>query len=41
MKVNQYWQLTFDDPLCEILIVLHIEGDLTRGGVRKTVRQSV
>lgn len=40
MEVNQHGQLAVNDPLCEVLVVLNIEGDFPAGGVRKGARQS-
>lgn len=33
MKVYEDRQLVVDDSLCEVLVVLHIEGHLSAGGV--------
>lgn len=40
MEVNKYRQLTVDDSLCEVLMVLHIEGDLSAGSVLQGAGQS-
>lgn len=40
MEVNQHGQLAIDDPLCEVLVVLNVEGDFPAGGVWKRARQS-
>lgn len=39
MEVDQHRQLAIDDPLCEVLLVLNVEGDFSAWRVRKTAGQ--
>lgn len=38
VEVNQHGQFAFDDPVCEVIVVLNIERDFPAGGVRKAAR---